>query len=133
MVGDDDLRQSLVLVDAVHEMVRLHPADFAVCGTAADVRSARAEGKIALVPTIEGQKMCGEDLAHLRNAHRLGVRVASITHGGGRGPELQRDGSYFGYITPAERDSLRRQSRGLTESPNQWCAISCSTVMLSVS
>lgn len=114
MVGDNNLEQSSILIDAVYEMCQAHADDFSLCGTASEVRTARAEGKIAIVPTIEGQKMFNENLRHLRNWHRLGVRVASITHGGGRRPELQYDPSYFGYITAQERDDLRRQSKGLT-------------------
>jgi len=114
MVGDNNLEQSSILIDAVYEMCRAHADDFSLCGTASEVRTARAEGKIAIVPTIEGQKMFNENLRHLRNWHCLGVRVASITHGGGRRPELQYDPSYFGYITAQERDDLRRQSKGLT-------------------
>jgi membrane dipeptidase len=113
-VGDNDLAESSVLVDAVYEMHRAHPDDFAVCRTRSAVRQARAWGQIALVMTIEGQKMLDEDLSHLRNWHRLGVRVASITHGGGGRPELQYDASYFGYIDPRERENLRQQSKGLT-------------------
>lgn len=114
MVGDNDLEQSSILVDAAYEMCRAHPDDFSLCVTASEVRTARGMGKIAIVLTIEGQKMFNESLAHLGNWHRLGVRVASITHGGGRRPELQYDPSYFGYISPQERENLRRQSKGLT-------------------
>ncbi len=114
MVGDNDLRQSVDLIDAAYEMCRAHPDDFVICRTATEVREARAQKQIAIVMTIEGQKMCGENLAYLRNCHRLGVRLASITHGGGKRPELQYDPSYFGYITPEERENLRQQSKGLT-------------------
>ena len=114
MVGDNNLAQSGVLLDAAYEMCRAHPADFAICTTASQVRLARAEGKIAIVLTIEGQRMFDESLSHLRNWHRLGVRLASITHGGGPRPELQYDRSYFGYIDRRERENLRRQSKGLT-------------------
>jgi len=114
MVGDDDLEQSARLIDAAHEMCRAHPDDFRICLCAADVRAARAAGAIGIVLTIEGQKMFGENLAHLRNWHRLGVRLASITHGGGGRPELQYSRSFFGYISAQERENLRRQSKGLT-------------------
>lgn len=114
MVGDDHFELSSRLIDAAHEMARLHPADFALCGTAGEVREAAAAARIALVPTIEGQKMFAEDVRHLRNWHRLGVRIATLTHGGGKRPELQHSPSYFGYITESERDTLRRQSKGLT-------------------
>lgn len=118
MVGDENLPQSSMLIDAAYEMEALHGDDFAICLTASQVRQARAEGKIALVLTIEGQAMFAEELAHLRNWYRLGVRVANISHGKGMPPELQVDGSYFGYINPSERENLRRQSKGLT--PFGW-------------
>jgi len=113
-VGDPDLAMSSLLIDAVYNMCDDHPADFALCHTRSDVLGARAQGRVALVMTIEGQKMFDENLAHLRNWHRMGVRVASITHGGGGRPELQYDPSFFGYITPTERENLRQQSKGLT-------------------
>jgi membrane dipeptidase len=113
-VGDNDFALSSVLVDAVYEMCRAHPDDFCLCKTRSEVLSARDQGQIAIVMTVEGLKMLDEDLSHLRNWHRLGVRVANITHGGGRRPELQHDPSYFDYIDPAERENLRRQSKGLT-------------------
>ena len=114
MVGDRDLAASSVLIDAAYEMCRAHPAEFALCASRAQVQAAFESGQIALVLTIEDQSMFGEDLAHLRNWHRLGVRVANITHGGGVRPELQYDPSFFGYITPREREDLRLQSKGLT-------------------
>ncbi|NLG51021.1 MAG: hypothetical protein GX552_13020 [Chloroflexi bacterium] len=118
MVGDGDLAQSSVLIDAAYQMAALHGDAFAICLTAAQVRQARSEGKIALVLTIEGQAMFAENLAHLRNWYRLGVRIANISHGGGMPPELQCDDSYFGYISPSERENLRQQSKGLT--PFGW-------------
>jgi membrane dipeptidase len=114
MVGDSDLRQSEVLIDAAYCMCEAHPQDFAICATASEVRAARASGRIAIVLTIEGQRMFEENLAGLRLRHRSGVRVASITHGGGGRPELQHDRSYFGYITPEQRENLHLQSKGLT-------------------
>lgn len=121
MVGDPDLEQSGRLIDAAHEMCRHHPTDFTICTSAEEVRTTNAAGAIAIVLTIEGQRMFGEQVAHLRNWHRLGVRVASLTHGDGRRPELQYSGSFFGYISPQERENLRRQSKGLT--PFAWEAL----------
>jgi membrane dipeptidase len=103
-----------VLIDATYEMCSAHPEDFGICTTRSEVYATRAAGKIAIVLTIEGESLFAEDLAHLRNWHRLGVRVANPTHGGGGRPELQYDASFFGYITPQEREDLRQQSRGLT-------------------
>ncbi|MEW6749411.1 MAG: membrane dipeptidase [Candidatus Latescibacterota bacterium] len=118
MVGDSDVLQSLRLIDAVHSMCAAHPDDFALCLTAADVRAAEAAGRIGLVMSIEGQAMFAERIENVRNWHRLGVRIASLTHGegnrGGRGHALQYDASHFGYLDPVTREVLRRRSKGLT-------------------
>ena len=119
MVGDSDLAQSVRLIDAVHRMSQAHPKDFALCRTQREVRAANRKGQIALIMSIEGQAMFGENSAGLRLWHELGVRVASITHGEGnrgraRSAALQVDASLFGYITPTERATLLRQTRGLT-------------------
>ena len=114
MVGDRDLDASVSLIDAVYRMCGDPGGEYALCRSASDVRRARAAGQLAIVMTIEGQVMFRERLGHLRTWHRLGVRIASLTHGDGRPPELQYSDSYFGYITPAERETLRRQSKGLT-------------------
>ena len=119
MVGGNDLQQSLRLIDAMYQMCANHPGDFLLCRTAADVRRAFRTGRFALVMSIESQTMFGEQLALLRNWHRLGVRVATLTHGEGRrrGPgalALQADASFFGYLSAQERRTLRRQTKGLT-------------------
>ena len=75
-----------VLIDAAYEMCRAHPDDFIVCTSRSEVHAARAAAKIAIVLTVEGQSLFGENLAHLRNWHRLGVRIANVTHGGGGRP-----------------------------------------------
>lgn len=119
MAGDNNMLQSLRLIDAVHRMCAEHPRDFALCLDASAVRRANREGRIALIMSIEGQAMFSERLENLRNWRRLGVRVASLTHGGGNmgtgnSFELQVDPSFFKYMTPAERALARRQSKGLT-------------------
>jgi len=121
-VGDNDLALSSVLVDAVYEMCRTHPDDFTLCTTRSEVSRAPTQSQIAIVMTVEGLAMLDENLAHLRNWHRLGVRVANITHGGGGRPELQVDPSTFDFIGPAERETLRRQSKGLTPFGRQALA-----------
>lgn len=124
MVGDSDLAQSVRLIHAVKRMPDAHPKDFALCRTQREVRAANRKKQIALVMSIEGQAMFGENPAGLRLWHELGVRVASITHGEGnrgrtRSTALQIDRSHFGYLTAAERATLRRQTRGLTEFGRQ--------------
>lgn len=119
MVGDNDLHQSSRLINAVHAMCAAHPRRLTLCLTRADVGNAIRSDRLGIVMTIEGQVMFTDETDHLRNWIRLGVRLASLTHGEGRFAPgkpfaLQYDPSCFGYVTPEERDLLRRQTRGLT-------------------
>ncbi len=118
MVGDNDLRQSSRLIHGVHALCAAHPRRLLLCLSRADVERAVREDRLGILMTIEGQAMFAEETEHLVNWLRLGVRLASLTHGEGRFPHgnphaLQHDSSHFGYVTPAERDLLRRQTKGL--------------------
>lgn len=118
MCGDLNLAQSGRLIDATVQMACKHPDDFQFCRSRNEVKNAMERSRIALVISIEGQAMFGENTALLRQWHRLGVRVASLTHGEGKfgGPStaLQYDHSCGGYLTPAAREQLRQQEKGLT-------------------
>jgi len=118
MVGDSKMLQSLRLIDAVHAMCENHPDDFTLCLSAADVRRANRAGRIGLVMSIEGQVMFAERLENVRNWHRLGVRVASLTHGegqfGGPAHALQADPSHFGYLCAEVRARTARRTKGIT-------------------
>lgn len=74
------LREALERIDAVHEMVRRHPRDVALAGSAAEIRAAVARGQLASVMGVEGGHILEENLAALRTFHRLGVRYLTLTH-----------------------------------------------------
>jgi membrane dipeptidase len=119
MVGDSGLMQSLRMIDAVYRMCAAHPKQVALALTRGDVLRAMRSDRLAVIMTIEGQSMFANEVAHVRTWRRLGVRVASITHGegriGGRQPfALQQDNSHYGYLAPAQREKVRRRTRGLT-------------------
>jgi len=117
MVGDHDLHQSSRLIRAMYMMEENHPDEFTLCRTGADVEKTLEENKFALIMSIESQAMFSEDISLVYNWNRLGVRVASLTHGegntGGHSCALQEDQSAFGYVTPEERKTFRR-AKGLT-------------------
>jgi membrane dipeptidase len=116
MVGDTDLVRALRLLDAVHQHAQQYPDDFLVPRTAADIRRAKADGKIALVCQLESSTcLCGE-LASLRMLHRLGVRVAGLTHGETHDEYgLQKERSHFDFCTLADREQARTLGNGLTD------------------
>jgi membrane dipeptidase len=71
--------RSLALIDAVHEQVRRHPSDLALCLTPADITTAHAAGKFAILLGLEGGHSIVNSLAQLRAYHALGVRYMTLT------------------------------------------------------
>jgi membrane dipeptidase len=67
-------------IDAVREAVRTHPKDLVLATTAADVRRAAREGRIATLMGLEGGHMIDDDIRQLRNFAALGVRYMTLTH-----------------------------------------------------
>jgi membrane dipeptidase len=106
------------MIDGMHQMCAERSEDFALCLTATDAREAVGAGKVAVIMTIEGQSMFEEHVEQVRNWHRLGVRVYSLTHGEGTENvpgALQVSKSHFGHMPAAERDALRKRQQGLTD------------------
>ena len=68
------MKRALQLIDSVHEAVRTHPNDLVLATTAADIRRAAAEKKIAALMGMEGGHMIDDDLGTLRD---LRARSAS--------------------------------------------------------
>src|SRR5262245_57286223 len=80
VTGPPAVKSSLDQIDAVREAVRTHPNDFLLATTAADVRRAAAEHKIAALMGMEGGHMIADDLRLLRDYAALGVRYLTLTH-----------------------------------------------------
>ena len=68
------------LIAAVHKAVAAHPNDLTLATTAAEVRRAAADHKIAALMGMEGGHMINDDLAQLRKYAALGVRYLTLTH-----------------------------------------------------
>src|SRR5262245_12340817 len=74
VTGPIAVKRAFDQIDAVREAVRMHPNDLALATTAADVRKAAADRKIAALMGLEGGHMIDDDMRLLRNYYALGVR-----------------------------------------------------------
>src|SRR5579864_1151557 len=82
ITGPEAVNRALVQINAIREQVRKHPKDLMLATTAAEIREARKQGKIAALMGVEGGHMINSDLGVLRNFAAQGVRYMTLTHSG---------------------------------------------------
>jgi membrane dipeptidase len=80
VMGPPAVQKALDQIDAVHENVKKHSNDMVFCRTAAEVREAHKNGKIAALTGVEGGHMIGNDIRMVRVFGDLGVRYMTLSH-----------------------------------------------------
>jgi membrane dipeptidase len=82
ITGPEAVNRAITQIDAIREQVRKHPNNLVLATTAAEVRDARKQGKIAALMGVEGGHMINSNLGVLRSYAALGVRYMTLTHTG---------------------------------------------------
>jgi membrane dipeptidase len=82
VTGPEAVNRAMTQIDAVRKEVHNHPKDFVLATTAAEVREAHKQGKIAALMGVEGGHMINSDLGVLRSYAAQGVRYMTLTHSG---------------------------------------------------
>src|SRR5271170_3531467 len=80
IMGPAAIQKALDQIDTVHENVNKFSKDMMLARTAADVRRAHAQGKIAALMGVEGGHMIGNDIRIVRIFADLGVRYMTLSH-----------------------------------------------------
>ena len=112
ITGQEAVNRALAQIDAVREQVRTHPKDLALCATAAEVRAAHKEGKIAALMGVEGGHMINSDLDVLRKFAGLGVRYMTLTHSGNdEWADSSTDTPAHNGLTDFGKDVVREMNR----------------------
>lgn len=112
VTGPEAVKRAFDQIDAVREQVRRHPGELVLATTAAEIRRARAEKKIAALMGIEGGHMIAEDLAILRLSAALGVRYMTLTHGGNTPwADSSTDKAAHNGLTDFGKDVVREMNR----------------------
>jgi membrane dipeptidase len=80
LTGDAAVAATLEQIDAVHRIVGRYPDDLALAGTAEQVETSRAAGRIASLLGAEGGHSIACSLGTMRMLYALGVRYLTLTH-----------------------------------------------------
>jgi membrane dipeptidase len=79
--GNRSANRTLQMIDTVrHDIIGKYPNEFLFATTAADIRRAHKEGKIAALLGIEGGHAIEDSVRLLRDYFDLGVRYMTLTH-----------------------------------------------------
>ena len=112
VTGPPAVKRALDLIDSVREAVRKHPNDLVLATTAADIRKAAAEHKIAALMGMEGGHMIDNDLGALRQYAALGVRYLTLTHFKNNDwADSSTDTPAHNGLTPFGKDVVRELNR----------------------
>src|SRR5438067_6933055 len=106
-------RRTLDMIDAVYRAQERHPNDLMMAFSAADIRAAKRQNKIAALMGIEGGHAIENSLPTLREFYRLGVRYMTLTWNNtndwadaGRGEKKHNGLSEFGKEVVREMNRL---------------------------
>ena len=108
----ESVQEALEIIDSIYREAARFPRDLAVALTSADIESARADGRIAVLLGVEGGHMINGSLAVLRSLYRLGARYLTLTHSkdtawaGSSGSDSNLGLSEFGREVVAEMNRL---------------------------
>ncbi len=80
VTGPKAVNDALQRIAAVHKLAEEMPDKVMLCTTAADIRQAHKQGKIAGLMGMEGGHMINNSLPLLRMYAALGVRYLTLTH-----------------------------------------------------
>src|SRR6478735_3339676 len=112
VTGPTAVKRALDQIDAVREAVRMHPHDLMLATTAADVRKAAAEHRIAALLGMEGGHMIDDDMRLLRLYAALGVRYLTLTHfKNNNWADSSTDKPAHNGLTPFGKDVVREMNR----------------------
>ena len=111
---DRSWRQVQVYLDTIHAFARRHPDRLMFATTAAEVRRAKEQGKVAILIGVEGGHAIENSMDNLRELHRRGVRYMTLTWNNGTewaGAAAGLNGTRSGGLTERGKEIVREMNR----------------------
>jgi membrane dipeptidase len=112
ITGPVAVQRALHQIDLVREQVARHSNELVLATSAADIRNAHKEGRIALLLGVEGGHMINSDLGVLGKYADLGVGYLTLTHNGNcEWADSSTGKSAHNGLTPFGKDVIREMNR----------------------
>jgi membrane dipeptidase len=112
LTGPPAVKKAMDLIDSVRRAVQAHPNDLVLATTAAEIRRAAGDHKIAALMGMEGGHMIDNDLGLLRDYAALGVRYLTLTHFKNNDwADSSTDTPAHNGLTPFGKDVVRELNR----------------------
>ena len=111
---DQSFAREIQLVDTIRAFAARYPRQLLFATSAADIRRAKREGKVAILIGAEGGHAIENSLDRLRELQRRGVRYLTLTWNNGNswaGSCCGLNGTRTGGLTPFGRDVIREMNR----------------------
>ncbi|NUQ92932.1 MAG: membrane dipeptidase [Gemmatimonadaceae bacterium] len=111
---DESYARVLLYLDTIAAFARRHPDNLILATRAADVRRAKASGKVAVFIGVEGGHSIENSLDKLRDIYRRGARYMTLTWNNGNdwaGSSMGQGNTSRGGLTPFGRDVVREMNR----------------------
>ncbi|WP_166352061.1 membrane dipeptidase [Phytoactinopolyspora limicola] len=110
--GSEAVTATLEQIDGVYQIINRYPDTFAFARTAADVRTAMADGRIAALLGAEGGHSIDHSLGALRMLRKLGVAYLTLTHNqNNTWADSATDVELHGGLNEFGRDVVREMNR----------------------
>jgi membrane dipeptidase len=104
--------RALAMLDAFEAQLRTHAAEMELARTAADVRRIAAEGRLAALLGLEGGHAIENDLDHLREFQRRGIRYMTLAWSNTNDwADSSGDEARHGGLSDLGRDVVREMNR----------------------
>ena len=111
---DQSWKMVQVYFDSIQAFVKRHPSQLTMATTAAEVRAAKASGKVAVLIGVEGGHAIENSVENLREMARRGVRYMTLTWNNGNewaGAAAGMNGTRSGGLTERGREMIREMNR----------------------
>ncbi len=111
---DQSYARVLAYIDTIHAFVDRHPNELLFATTAADVRRAKEDGKVAILIGVEGGHAIENSLDKLRELYARGARYMTLTWNNGNdwaGSSIGINGTSTGGLTDFGKQVVREMNR----------------------